>query len=98
MNTEPTNTYEALKLSTIYQQLLNDLESQIDQPQGRFKSQLHSQQIQLISDAVGQSLQVLSARCSRCDEECVPLCPACIVAAQQSASKLSVEEDHTEAW
>jgi hypothetical protein len=84
MDSEPTTTYEALKLSTIYQQLLNSLESEIDQPQGRFRLRTHSQQIQLVSDAVGQALQLLSARCSRCDEECLPLCSACIAAAQKT--------------
>ena len=99
MNTEPTNTYEALRLSAIYQQLLNSLEQEIDQPQGRLRTATHQQQLQFIADAVGQALQVLSARCSRCDAECLPLCPACIVAAQQEASRLSVEEDgHKEPW
>jgi hypothetical protein len=98
MNNEPTTTLEALKLSTIYQQLLNSLESEIDAPQGRFSTRTHQQQIQLVSDAVSQALQLLSARCSRCDEDCLPLCPACIVAAQQAATKLSVEEDHSESW
>src|SRR6185503_900732 len=93
MSTEPTNTYEALKLSAIYQRLLIDLETEIYPPEGRFETRTHQQQLQMISDAVGQAIQVLSARCSRCAAECVPLCPACIVAAQQAASQLSIEEE-----
>lgn len=99
MTSEPSNTYEALKLSTIYQQLLNSLESEIDAPQGRFSTRTHQQQLQLISDAVGQAMQLLSSRCSQCDRECIPLCMGCIVAAQQAAMKLSIEEDgHKEPW
>jgi len=83
----PKTDAEALQLSAIYRRLLDDIDGLYEDndrvqegSHHRLPSGLYDQAVELISGAVGEALQVVSQRCSRCDSSNISIsCMDCAV-------------------